>query len=81
MTLHPAVVIDGHFLDITMPKLHRMKLRNNEVLEESEEDVEWVDDAYHEWEKANKKEDGTFIDGVTRADCPNEKESDHGECL
>lgn len=44
MKQHPEVVLYGHFFDIAMSKLHNMKLQNNEVLEESEEDVVWDGD-------------------------------------
>lgn len=41
MKSYPEVILEGRFLDISFPRLYKMKLQNNLVLEESEQDVEW----------------------------------------
>jgi len=43
MKLHPEVMLEGGFLDISGGEGHHMKLQNNEVWDESKSTLEWED--------------------------------------
>lgn len=41
MRLHPTIILEGEFLDISGDRLYRMRLQNNFIVTQSEEPLKW----------------------------------------